>query len=135
MSVAFEGVLGVIGKSTKDGRCLAMHDPEVGPLTRDLPLVIVTHGGVPDGRIERVWVDGDLVRYAGRVSDVTAKMIRLKLVVAGMDIDRAEFVAGTDDTSVVMVGWRVAGATIDPYDQRAWEEVSMTIIDETERGE
>jgi hypothetical protein len=133
VSAPFEGVLAVIGKSTRDGRVLAPHDPLAGNLTRDLPLVIQTHEGVPDGRIDRVWIDGNLIRYEGRISDVTAKMIRTKLVVAGMDVDRAEFEVRDDDLGVTLIGWRVVGATIDPYDQRAWDEVSMTILDEPEQ--
>lgn len=135
MSAPFEGVLAVIGKSTTDGRCLAPPDPARGPLTRDLPLAIQTHEGVPVGRIERVWIDGDRVLYTGRVDDVTAELVRQKVAVAGMDADHAEFEVRDDDLGVTLIGWRVVGATIDPYDQRAWDEVSMTILDETERGE
>ena len=133
MSAPFEGVLAVIGKSTQDGRCLAPHDPLAGNLTRDLPLCIVDAAGIPVGRIERVWIAGDRVLYTGHVDDVTAELVRQKVVVAGMDVDRVEFEVRGDDIGVALVGWRVVGATIDPYDGRAWEEVSMTILDETER--
>lgn len=130
MSAPFEGVLAVVGKTTRDGRRLAPRTAG-GVLTRDLPLVIVSHEGVPDGRIDRVWLDGDLVRYAGRVGDATAEMVRLKLAVGNLDVDRAEMVPVPDD-DLVLVGWRVVAATMGPHKDRAWEEVSMKIVDEPE---
>lgn len=129
MSVPFKGVLGVIGKTTRDGRQLAPHDPAAGPLTRDLPIPIISPGFGPAGRIESVWVDGDLIRYSGLLDDLAAAHVRERLQVAGLDVDRADVQPGPGD-DLVLVGWRVAGATMDPYEHRAWPEVDMELEDD-----
>lgn len=130
MSARFKGVLGVIGKTTRDGRRLAPHDPALGPMTRAVPLSIVDPGGELVGAIEQVWVDGDLIRYSGRIAEDVADQVREKVFVPGMDVDNAEFEVEPDDLSVVLVGWRIVGATMSPYDLRAWKEVSMELEEE-----
>lgn len=124
MSVRFKGVLGVIGKTTRDGRRLA---PRTAPgvLTRDLPLPIASPTG-PAGRIESVWLDGDLIRYSGRLDDLAAAHVREKLQVANLDVDKAVMVPVSDD-DLVLVGWRVVAATLGPYEYRAWPEVEMEL--------
>lgn len=126
MSVPFKGVLGVIGKTTRDGRQLAPHDPEHGPMTRDLPVPIISPGYGLAGCIESVWVDGDLIRYSGRLDDLAAAHVREKLQVAGLDVDRATEQPGSGD-DLVLAGWRIVGATMDPYEYRAWPEVEMEL--------
>jgi hypothetical protein len=62
----FTGVLAVLHKATSDGRRLDDPHPE---LTRPMPLPLGRPGEPGIGRIDRVWLDGDLLRYAGTLDD------------------------------------------------------------------
>lgn len=128
MSTPFKGVLAVIGRTTRDGRRLAPHDPVARPLTRDLPIPIVHPSGFPVGRIDTVWIDGNLLRYSGRIAEDVADQVREKVFVPGMDVDHADVQPGSGD-DLVLVGWRVVGATMDPYEHRAWPEVEMELVE------
>jgi hypothetical protein len=157
MSRAFTGVLAVLHRSTSDGRCL--NEP-ADELTRPLPLPLVrpsdsTPAG-PAGRINRVWRDGDLIRYSGYLNDahpqaqeiaagIEAGQLLGMLDAEGGEMEyRHEGLALSDDELVftdeptgvemVMSGWRVAAATLMPAEGRAWPEVSLTLAEHPPTG-
>jgi hypothetical protein len=148
----FTGVLAVLHTRTTDGRQLDDPHPE---LTRPTPLPLVRPGEPGIGRIDRVWLEGDLIRYAGVLNDdhpeaeQTAADIRAGRLVGMLDADVADMeyrprghaafepelaaLALDDDPSdvtVVMCGWRVKAATLMPSEGKAWPEVSLTLDDE-----
>jgi hypothetical protein len=146
----FTGVLAVLHTRTADGRRL--DDPHPA-LHRPLPLPLIRPGEPGIGRIDRVWLDGDLIRYAGIMDDdhpdaeSIAAEIRTGRLVGMLDADVAdmdyqhrgraafepELAALADDPSdmtVVMRGWRVAAATLMPSGGKAWPEVSLNLDEE-----
>jgi hypothetical protein len=62
----FTGVLAVLHTVTADGRRLDDPHPE---LTRPMPLPLDRPGKPGIGRIDRVWLDSDLLRYAGTLDE------------------------------------------------------------------
>lgn len=129
----FTGVLAVLHTPTADGRCLEQPAPA---LHRPLPLPLVRPGESAIGRIDRVWLDGDLIHYAGVLNDGhpeaerTAAEIRAGRLVGMLDADDVKMRPGADGV-VLMRGWRVVAATLMPSDGKAWPEVSLT-LDDTE---
>lgn len=147
----FTGVLAVLHTTTADRRRLDEPDPE---LTRPLPLPLVRPGEPGIGRIDRVWRDGDLIRYSGQLDDdhpdteEIAAEIRDGRLVGALDADldemeyrhrgRAVFepeMAALDDDphniEVIMKNWSVAAATLMPSEGKAWPEVALTLDEET----
>lgn len=129
----FTGVLAVLHKATSDGRRLEQPAPK---LHRPLPLQLVRPGEPGIGRIDRVWLDGNLLRYAGTldnghpdVENIAAE-IREGRLVGMLDADDVKTRPGPDGV-VLMRGWRVVAATLMPSDGKAWPEVSLT-LDDTE---
>jgi hypothetical protein len=144
----FTGVLAVLHTNTPDGRRLDEPGPE---LSRPTPLPLVRPGEPGIGRIDRVWRDGDLIRYSGELDDEhpeaekTAADIRAGRLVGMLDADgvgNTEYLyqgrpvsdgeeipldAGARDVTVTMRGWRVAAATLMPSEGKAWPEVSLTL--------
>jgi hypothetical protein len=142
----FTGVLAVLHTTTADGRRLDDPAPE---LTRPLPLPLVRPGEPGIGRIERVWRDGDLIRYSGQLDDAhpDAAEIRSEItagrLVGMLDADSAEpeyRQPSSDmmqeaerppdadpDVLLVFHGWRVRAATLMPSEGRVWPEVSLTL--------
>jgi hypothetical protein len=149
---AFTGVLAVLHTVTADGRRLDDPRPE---LTRPMPLPLVRPGEPGIGRIDRVWLDGDLLRYAGILdeehpdAEEIAAEIRAGRLVGMLDADgignteyryqgrpvsdgeEIPLDAGPGDVTVIMRGWRVKAATLMPSDGKAWPEVSITLDEET----
>lgn len=141
----FTGVLAVLHRTTADGRRLDDPDPE---LTSPLPLPLVRPGEPVTGRIDRVWRDGDLIRYSGQLDDdhPDAADIRAEIqaghLVGMLDADSAEpeyrqlssdmmqeaerLPDGEPDV-LVLHGWRVTAATLMPSEGKAWPEVSLTL--------
>jgi len=144
----FTGVLAVLHTPTPDGRQLDEPHPD---LTRLLPLPLVRPGEHGIGRIDRVWRDGDLLRYSGELDDKhpdaekTLAEIRDGRLVGMLDADgvgNTEYLyqgrqvsdseeipldAGSGDVTVIMRGWRVTAATLMPSAGKAWPEVSLTL--------
>lgn len=147
----FTGVLAVLHTTTADRHRLDEPDPE---LTRPLPLPLVRPGepGIV-GRIDRVWRDGDLIRYSGQLDDdhPDAADIRAEIqagrLVGMLDADsaepeyrqpssdmmqEAERLPDTEpDVLAVLHGWRVTAATLMPSEGKAWPEVSLALDEET----
>lgn len=127
----FTGVLAVLHTNTADGRRLDEPDSE---LTRPLPLPLVRPGEPGIGRIDRVWRDGNLIRYSGELDDAhpDAAEIRAEIeagrLVGNLDADGISD-AGIEVTSTLMTvrGWRVVAATLMPSEGKAWPEVSLTL--------
>lgn len=149
----FTGVLAVLHATTADRRRLDEPAPE---LTRPLPLPLVRPGEPGIGRIDRVWRDGNLIRYSGHLDDAhpNAEKIRadikagrlvgnldadgitadgMKLIYQGRVLsesdDEDELPPDVDvhDIETVMSGWRVRAATLMPSEGKAWPEVSLTL--------
>ncbi|MFJ8538155.1 hypothetical protein [Streptomyces sp. NPDC093591] len=134
----FTGVLAVLHTPTTDGRQLDEPGPD---LTRPLPLPLVRPGEPGIGRINRVWQDGNLLRYAGTLddehpdADAIATGIRAGRLVGMLDADDAKirhqngnlFSDRAADTLTVMSGWRVMAVTLMPSEGKAWPEVSLTL--------
>lgn len=125
----FTGVLAVLHANTIDGRRLDEPGPE---LTRPLPLAFVRPGEPGIGRIDRVWLDGELLRYQGELDDErpdAAQLcddIRAGRLVGMLDTDDMRSELSHDDV-VVISGWRAIGATLLPSEGKAWPEVSLTL--------
>lgn len=113
-------------------------------LTRPLPLPLVRPGEPGIGRIDRVWRDGNLIRYSGQLDDShpSAEEIRAEIkagrLVGMLDADIPEEslvpvpIADLipDDPSVLEVcarDWRVAAATLLPPDGKPWPEVTLVL--------
>lgn len=144
----FTGVLAVLHATTLDRRRLDDPDPE---LSRPLPIPLMTADGQLAGRIDRVWRDGDLIRYSGKLLSETAHaFVKEKVVVGNLDADgitadgmkliyQGRVLSESDDEDelppdvdvhdieTVMSGWLIAGATLGPSDRKAWPEVSLTL--------
>lgn len=127
----FNGVLAVLHTPTSDRRRLGDPSPE---LTRPLPIPLVCPGAPGFGRIDRVWRDGDLVRYSGELDDAhlyaagICAGIEAGLVVGNLDLDGIS-ADGIEATSTVLTvrGWCVKAATLMPSDLKLWSEVSLTL--------
>lgn len=127
----FTGVLAVLHAPTADGRQLANPHPD---LTRPLPLPLVRPGEPGIGRIDKVWRDGNLIRYSGQLDDghPDAEKIRADIkagrLVGNLDADGIRD-AGIEVTATAMVfkGWRVMAATLMPSEGKAWPEVSLVL--------
>lgn len=137
----FTGVLAVLHSTTRDGRRLDEPSPE---LARPLPLPLMLPGKPGVGRIDRVWRDGNLIRYSGQLDDSHpgAKVIREEIeagrLVGMLDADIPEESLTPvpiedlipDDPSVLEVcvrDWRVAAATLLPPDGKPWPEVTLVL--------
>jgi hypothetical protein len=148
----FTGVLAVLHATTADRRRLDEPAPE---LTRPLPLPLVRPGEPGIGRIDRVWRDGNLIRYSGHLNDTRqdAAEIRTEIeagrlvgnldvdgipadgmrlvhqgrVLSQEEVDALPLDADVSEFETVMSGWRVRAATLMPSDGRAWPEVSLTL--------
>lgn len=129
----FTGVLAVLHATTPDGRRL---DEPGSELTRPLPLPLVRPGEPGIGHIDRVWRDGDLIRYSGQLDDnhPDAAEIRAEIeaghLIGNLDADGVSD-AEIEVTSTLMTvrGWRVMAATLMPSEGKAWPEVSLTLDD------
>lgn len=148
----FTGVLAVLHATTPDGRRLDEPHPD---LTRPLPIPLVRPGKPGIGRIERVWRDGNLIRYCGHLNDShpDAEEIRagieagrlvgnldadsipadgMQLVHEGRALSQEEVEAlpldyDPREFETVMKGWRVMAATLMPSEGKAWPEVSLAL--------
>jgi hypothetical protein len=139
----FTGVLAVLHATTLDRRRLDDPDPA---LTRPLPIPLVAADGRPAGRIDRVWRDGNLIRYSGQLlSETTHALVKDKMVVGNLDAYAVQWEnrykgvlvdgdapldADSADFEMVAHDWLVAGATLGPSDRKAWPEVSLVLEDE-----
>jgi hypothetical protein len=127
----FTGVLAVLHTPTPDGRSLDEPGPD---LTRPLPIPLVRPGEGAVGRIDKVWRDGDLIRYSGRLDDTRPDAAEIR---AGIEAERlvgnldADGIPGDGieetATGMVMSGWRVMAATLMPSNGKAWPEVALTL--------
>lgn len=132
----FTGVLAVLHTTTPDGRRLAEPGTE---LTRPMPLPLVRPGESGIGRIDRVWRDGDLIRYSGSLDDThpsaaeTFAAIEEQRLVGMLDADDVEVEDAGGE--MVMHGWRVMAATLMPAEGKAWPEVSLTLVRPAGSGE
>ncbi|HSE07701.1 MAG TPA: hypothetical protein VLB29_03460 [Nocardioidaceae bacterium] len=136
----FTGVLAVLHTPTPDGRRLDEPSPE---LTRPLPIPLMAANGKSAGRIDRVWRDGDLIRYSGQLLSETAHALaEAKMVVGNLDAYAAQWEtrykglivddgvpldADPSDFEMVAHDWLVAGATLGPSDSKTWPEVSLVL--------
>lgn len=148
----FTGVLAVLHAPTPDGRQLDEPAPD---LTRPLPIPLVRPGEPGIGRIERVWRDGNLIRYSGHLNDTHQdaaeirtgieagrlvgnldadsipadgmRLVRQGRVLSQEEVDALPLDADLSEFQTVMSGWRVAAATLMPSDGKAWPEVSLTL--------
>lgn len=137
----FTGVLAVLHATTRDRRRLDEPHPD---LTRPMPLPLVLPGEPDVGRIERVWRDGNLIRYSGQLDDnhPGAKAIRAEIeagrLVGMLDlhvplesatpVPLADLIP--DDPRVLettVQDWRVAAATLLPPDGKPWPEVTLAL--------
>ena len=138
----FTGVLAVLHTRTTDGRRLDDPNPE---LTRPLPIRLMASDGRAAGRIDRVWRDGDLIRYSGELLSETAHALaKAELVVGNLDAHAVKWEnryrglavdgdvpldADPSDFEMIAHDWVVVGATLGPSDSKAWPEVSLTLED------
>lgn len=148
----FTGTLAVLHAPTADGRQL---DEPASQLTRPLPLPLVRPGEPGIGRIDRVWRDGNLIRYSGRLNDVHPnaadiraeiqagrlvgmldadgvpadgmRLVRQGRVLSQEEVDALPLDADVSEFQTVMSGWRVMAATLMPSEGKAWPEVSLTL--------
>lgn len=147
----FTGVLAVLHATTSDRRRLDEPAPE---LTRQLPLPFVRPGEGAIGRIDRVWRDGDLIRYSGQLNDShpdaeeTRADIETGRLVGALDVDSitedgmkflhqgrilskeevAALPTDADDFEMVLLsGWRATAVTLMSAEGKAWPEVSLTL--------
>jgi len=149
----FTGILAVLHTTSSDRRRLGEPGPE---LTRPLPLPLVRPGESGIGHIDRMWRDGDLIRYSGRLNDShpdaekTRSDIRAGRIVGALDADniaedgmkllhqgrvlsKEEVAAlpidasGLDLFETELSGWRVTAVTLMPAEGKAWPEVSLTL--------
>lgn len=124
----FTGVLAVLHAPTADGRQLTNPHPD---LTRPLPLPLVRPGEPGIGRIDRVWRDGNLIRYTGTLdsghpdAENIAAEIRDGRLVGMLDAHGGNHV--TAGSELLLRQWRVAAATLLPAEGKAWPEVSLTL--------
>jgi hypothetical protein len=141
-SHSFSGVLAVLHTRTADGRRLDDPNPE---LTRPLPLPLRAGDGRLAGRIDKVWRDGNLIRYSGQLLAETAHhLVKAEMVVGHLDARAYEWEyryrglivdgdvpldADPGDFESISHDWLVAGATLGPPDRKAWPEVSLTLDD------
>jgi hypothetical protein len=139
----FTGVLAVLHAPTVDGRRLDEPNPE---LARPLPIPLMAADGRGAGRIDRVWRDGDLIRYSGELLSETAHaLVEAKMVVGNLDAYAAQWenrykglIVDNDvpldsdpaDFELIAHDWLIAGGTLGPSDSKAWPEVSLTLDDE-----
>lgn len=127
MSASFTGVLAVLGKRTLiDGRQLGQPDDA---LHRPLPLPIIGPGGSTEGRIDRVWLDGDLLRYSGVItSEDAARRISEQSLIGHIDVDPDGSFDYDHDTGILLcTGWKVMAATLLSSEWRAWAEMDMQV--------
>lgn len=144
----FTGVLAVLHTTTADRRRLDEPHPE---LTRPMPLPLVQPGEPGIGHIDKVWRDGNLIRYSGQLDDAhpDATEIRAEIqagrLVGMLDVDSVEpeyrqpssdmmqeverLPDAEPDVLVVLHGWRVMAATLMPSEGKAWPEVSLALDD------
>jgi hypothetical protein len=148
----FTGVLAVLHTTTRDGRQLDEPAPE---LTRPLPIPLVRPGESGIGRIERVWRDGNLIRYSGHLDGTHPDAVEIRAgieagrLVGNLDadsipadgmrlvrqgrtlpqeeVDALPLDADLSEFQTVMSGWRVMAATLMPPDGKAWPEVTLTL--------
>lgn len=143
----FTGVLAVLHSPTADGRRLDNPGPE---LTRALPLPLMSSDGHPAGRIERVWLDGNLLRYSGNFlsgTETSQALVKDELVVGNLDVGNLDrrgvrwenrykglpvegdvpLNADPSDFEIIAHDWLVAGVTLGPSDRKAWPEVTLTL--------
>lgn len=139
---SFTGVLAVLHATSQDGRRLDEPDPEV---SRPLPIPLMGADGNVAGRIDRVWRDGDLIRYSGALLSETAHaLVQEKLVVGNLDAYAVQWEtrykgvvvdgdppldADLSDYELVARDWLIAGATLGGPEQRAWPEVELVLED------
>lgn len=134
----FTGVLAVLHAPTLDGRTLDEPGPD---LTRPLPLPLVQPGEGAVGRIDRVWRDGNLLRYSGHLNDThpnaadTRAEIEAGGLVGNLDADGIPS-DGIEETAtgMMMSGWRVMAATLMPSDGKAWPEVALALVSSEEQN-
>lgn len=138
----FTGVLAVLHAPTADGRRLDSPDPG---LTRALPIPLMSSDGRPAGRIERVWIDGNLLRYSGDFlpgTETSQALVKGELAVGNLDAYAVQWEsrykgllmeggvpldADPGDFEMIARDWLVVGATLGPSDRKAWPEVTLTL--------
>lgn len=139
----FTGVLAVLHTTTPDRRRLDDPNPE---LTRPLPIPLMAADGHPAGRIDRVWRDGNLIRYSGQLLSEAHALVKAEMVVGNLDAyavqwenrykglvldDGVPLDADPADFEMVAQNWLVMGATLGPTNQKAWPEVTLTLDEPT----
>ncbi|MEU9323197.1 hypothetical protein AB0D91_05195 [Streptomyces canus] len=139
---SFTGVLAVLHATSQDGRRLDEPNPE---LSRPLPVPLVGADGNVAGRIDRVWRDGNLIRYSGALLSETAHaLVQDKRVVGNLDAVAVQWEtrhkgvvvdigapldAELPGDELVAHDWLIAGATLGSPEQKAWPEVELVLED------
>ncbi|MFC8423959.1 hypothetical protein ACFUN7_24290 [Streptomyces sp. NPDC057236] len=112
----FTGVLAVLHTPTPDGRRL---DEPAAELTRPMPLPLACPGEPNIGRIDRVWRDGDLLRYAGSLDGEHPEAGEIAAEI------RAGRLVGNLDAAYTLPSGRLVGEVKHRYQGREMTEQEM----------
>ena len=144
IQVPFHGVAAPEGIASGDGRQFAL-----GALTnRPLPLPLKSmfiddeghKGSVVAGRIDKIWRDGNLIKYEGMFDVSEAAYETVRLIADGMwrgisvDVDQAVGAALEDGSGVEYSAARIAAMTVCaiPAFAEAWIALGLWADEETE---
>lgn len=112
----------MIGVPSADGRTLA--DPG-DPLARVPAPIVSMDARKLVGRIDKVWVDGNELRYSGELDNESAELVRQKRAIAHLDASSVGL--QETETGIEMTGWQVVAASLGDPEGCSWPQMYMTV--------